>query len=148
VKCYIKNFVRFWSFIRNINNTSKLAVPTILIPWSPPRIIGVTADTVLPSIQDLEAQVGPDTWITEIHTYLKDNMLPDDSASADQIIHLAKRYTLVEGDLYRRGTNGVLMRCITREEGCELLAEVHGGKCGNHASSRTLVGKAFRHGFY
>jgi hypothetical protein len=61
---------------------------------------------------------------------------------------LAKRYTLVEGDLYRRGTNGVLMRCITREEGCELLAEVHGGECGNHASSRTLVGKAFRHGFY
>jgi hypothetical protein len=40
------------------------------------------------------------------------------------------------------------MRCITREEGCELLAEVHGGECGNHTSSRTLVGKTFRHGFY
>jgi hypothetical protein len=35
-----------------------------------------------------------------------------------------------------------------REEGCELLAEVHRGKCGNHASSRTLVGEAFRYGFY
>jgi hypothetical protein len=58
------------------------------------------------------------------------------------------RYTLVEGDLYQRGTNGVLMRCITQEEGCKLLAEVHGGECGNHASSRMLVGKAFRHGFY
>jgi hypothetical protein len=34
------------------------------------------------------------------------------------------------------------------EEGCELLAEVHRGKCGNHASSRTLVGEAFRYGFY
>jgi hypothetical protein len=61
---------------------------------------------------------------------------------------LAKRYTLVEGDLYRRGVNGVLMRCITREEGCELLAEVHEGEYGNHASSHTLVGKAFWHGFY
>jgi transposase InsO family protein len=40
------------------------------------------------------------------------------------------------------------MRCITREEGCDLLADVHGGECRNHASSRTLVGKAFRHGFY
>jgi len=29
-----------------------------------------------------------------------------------------------------------------------LLAEIHGGECGNHSSSRTLVGKAFRHGFY
>jgi hypothetical protein len=33
-------------------------------------------------------------------------------------------------------------------KGCELLAEVHGGECSNHASSRTLVGKAFQHGFY
>jgi hypothetical protein len=101
-----------------------------------------------PSAQDPEAQAGPDTWITEIWTYLKDNILPDDMTSTDQIARLAKRYTLVEGDLYQRGGNGVLMRWITREEGYELLAEVHGGECGNHVSSRTLVGKAFRHRFY
>jgi hypothetical protein len=29
-----------------------------------------------------------------------------------------------------------------------LLAEIHGGECRSHSSSRTLVGKAFRHGFY
>jgi hypothetical protein len=37
---------------------------------------------------------------------------------------------------------------LTREEGYELLVEVNGGECGNHASSHTLFGKAFRHGFY
>jgi hypothetical protein len=98
--------------------------------------------------QDPEAQAGPDTWIMEIRTYLKNNILPDGMAFADRITYLAKRYTLVEGDLYRRGVNGILMRCITREEGCELLAEVHGGECGNHASSHTLIGKSFQHGFY
>jgi hypothetical protein len=103
---------------------------------------------VHPSAQDPEAHIGPNTQITEIQTYLKDNILPDDSAFADQIAHLAKRYTLVEGALYRCGTNGILMRCISREECCELLAEVHGGECRNHASSRMLVGKAFWHGFY
>jgi hypothetical protein len=103
---------------------------------------------VPPGAQDPEAQADLDTWITEIQTYLKDNILPDDMTSADQIPRLDKRYTLVEGDLYWHGANGVLMWCITREEGCELLTEVHGGECGNHASSRTLVGKAFRHGFY
>jgi hypothetical protein len=61
---------------------------------------------------------------------------------------VTQRYTLVEGDLYRCGADGVLMQCITQEDGCELLIEIHGGECGNHASSRTLVGKAFRHGFY
>jgi hypothetical protein len=40
------------------------------------------------------------------------------------------------------------MRCITQEEGCDLLAEIHGGECESHSSSRTLVGKAFWHGFY
>jgi hypothetical protein len=103
---------------------------------------------VHPGAQDPEAQAGPNTWITEIQTYLKDNILPDDMTSADRIARLVKRYTLVEGDLYRHGVNGVLMRCITREEGCELLIEVHGGECGNHASSHTLVSKAFRHRFY
>jgi hypothetical protein len=129
-------------------STSKLVVPTVLLPWSPPRVLDVTGDSVHPGAQDPEAQASPDTWITKIQIYLKDNILPDDMASTDRIAHLAKRYMLVEGDLYRRGTNGVLIWCITREEGCELLIEVHGGECGNHASSRTLVGKAFRRGFY
>jgi hypothetical protein len=103
---------------------------------------------VHPDAQDLEAQVGPDTWIVEIRIYLKDNILPDDSTSTDRIAHLAKRYTLVEGDLYRCGANGILMQCITREEGYVLLTELHEGDCGNHVSSRTLVGKASQHGFY
>ena len=30
----------------------------------------------------------------------------------------------------------------------EILNEIHLGCCGNHATSRTLVGKAFRTGFY
>jgi hypothetical protein len=46
--------------------------------------------------QNPEAQVGPDTWIMEIWTYLKDNILSDDSASTDRIACLAKRYVLVE----------------------------------------------------
>ena len=40
------------------------------------------------------------------------------------------------------------LRCISREQGKELLADIHGGDCGHHSSSRTLVGKAFRSGFY
>jgi hypothetical protein len=105
-------------------------------------------DSVNPDAQDPDAQVGPDAWITEIWDYLKDNILPDEHVSAERIVRVAKRYTLVEGDLYRRGANDILMRCITQEDGCSLLTKIHRGECGNHASSRTLVGKAFQHGFY
>jgi hypothetical protein len=91
------------------------------------------------SAQDPEAQVSPDAWITEIQTYLKDIILLDDTASADRIARLAKKYTLVEGNLYRCDVNGILMWCIPHEEGCELFTEIHGGECGNHASSYMLV---------
>jgi hypothetical protein len=103
---------------------------------------------VNPNAQDPDAQAGPNAWITEIRDYLKDNILPDEHVSIERIVRVVKRYTLVEGDLYRCGANGVLMRCITLEDSCELLIEIHAGKCGNHASSRTLVGKAFQHDFY
>jgi hypothetical protein len=42
----------------------------------------------------------------------------------------------------------VLIKCITREVGIQLLYEIHSGTCGNHAASRTLVDKVFRVGFY
>jgi hypothetical protein len=93
-------------------------------------------------------QSGPDAWISEIRDYLKENILPEDHVSAERIVRLAKCYAVVERDLYRRGANGILMQCITQEDGRELLTEIHGGECGSHSSSRTLVGKVLRHGFY
>jgi ribonuclease HI/transposase InsO family protein len=92
------------------------------------------------------ATVAP--WMGPIWAYLRDQVIPDDDASAEKIARLAKRYALVDGELYRRGTHGVLLRCISREEGSKLLSDIHEGVCGDHSSHRSLVGKAFRQGFY
>jgi hypothetical protein len=94
-------------------STSKLAVPAVLHPWSPPRVVdSLEGPEVLRELSP-NSQEGPDAWISKVRDYLKDNFLPKDQASAKRIIRMAKRYTVVEGDLYRRGTNGILMRCIT-----------------------------------
>jgi hypothetical protein len=67
-----------------------------------------------------------------------------DKNLADQLIRRAKSYVLVREKLYRRGaTSGVLMKCVPREEGKDILEEIHKGICGNHASSRTLASKVF-----
>jgi hypothetical protein len=71
-----------------------------LFSWSLTRIIGITGDSVNPDTQDLDAQADPDALITEIRGYLKDNILPDEHVSAEWIVCVAKRYMLVEGDLY------------------------------------------------
>jgi transposase InsO family protein len=129
-------------------STSNLAVPVVFHPQNPPRIVCATEGPANLLAPQPVAQSGPDAWISEIRDYLKENILPEDHVTAERIVRLAKRYTVVEGDLYRRGANDILMRCITQEEGHELLAEIQGGQCGSHSSSHTLVGKAFRHGFY
>jgi ribonuclease HI len=129
-------------------STSKLAVPVAYHLQNPPKTVCATGGPASPLVPQLVSQSGPDAWISEIRDYLKENILPKDHVSVERIVWLAKRYTVVEGDLYRHGANGILMRCITQEEGRELLAEIHGGECGSHSSSRTRVGKAFRHGFY
>jgi hypothetical protein len=36
------------------------------------------------------------------------------------------------------------MKCVPREEGKDILEEIHKGVYGNHASSRTLVSQAFQ----
>jgi hypothetical protein len=81
--------------------------------------------------------------------YLSEQKVPSDKNLAEQLIRHAKSYVLVGDKLYRRGaSSGVLMKCVPRQEGKDILKEIHKGVCGNHASSRTLVSKAFRRDFY
>ena len=56
--------------------------------------------------------------------------------------------TIVNGELHRCSVTGVFQRCVSLEEGCEILREIHEGDCGHHAGSKSLVAKAFRRGFY
>lgn len=61
----------------------------------------------------------------------------------------SKSYTVIGDHLYQRSAcSGVLMKCVSQAEGVDILKEIHGGECGNHSASRTIVGKAFRSGFY
>ena len=56
--------------------------------------------------------------------------------------------TIINGELHRYSVTGAIQRCVSSQEGCEILREIHEGDCGHHAGSKSLVAKAFRHGFY
>jgi predicted choloylglycine hydrolase len=88
------------------------------------------------------------SWIQDFIDYIKENKLPANKEEATRIIQRSKNYVLM-GDIYRRATSsGVLLKCVSSEKDKEILDEIHSGCCGNHAASRTLVGKAFRTRFY
>jgi hypothetical protein len=83
-------------------------------------------------------------WRQPFIDYIREQKVASDKNKAEQLIRRARTYVLVRDMLYRRGaTSGVLMKCIPRDEVKDILEEIHKGVCGNHASSCTLVSKAF-----
>jgi hypothetical protein len=92
-------------------------------------------------------------WRSMFIDYIRDKLLPPriekDNAEAVRVMRRSKNYVFIDHKLYKRGAgSGILMKCVTAQEGKEILHEAHEGTCGNHAASRTLVGKVFRSGFY
>jgi hypothetical protein len=106
-----------------------------------------------PQQPDREVMVLGDDWREAFIDFIQDQRLPAGidarSAEAARVISRSKRFVLVDSKLYRRGArSGILMKCVTKEDGYDILREIHEGVCGNHAASRTLVGKAYRAGFW
>jgi hypothetical protein len=102
---------------------------------------------------DLEVLMIEVDWRVSFIDYIQEHKLPPGispkSAEATRILRRSKGYVLVGGNLYKRGSAlGILMKCVSMEEGKEILQGIHEGMCENHAASCTLVGKAFRSGFY
>ena len=75
-------------------------------------------------------------------------MLPEKEEGAERVAQLATAYCIQDGELYRKRPNDVTLHCISNDQGRGLQIDIHGGDCGHHSSSRTLVGKVFRSGFY
>jgi ribonuclease HI/dsDNA-binding SOS-regulon protein len=114
------------------------------IPESAPT---TTAPVPLPAGQEV-MMIDLD-WRQPFIDYIREQKVHTDKNLAEQLIRQAKSYVLVGDKLYRRGaTSRVLMKCVPREEGEDILEEIHKGVCGNHTSSGTLVSKAFRRAFY
>jgi ribonuclease HI len=104
-------------------------------------------DTGLMVIDRLDQQSGFD-WMSQIRSYLENRPLADDDAEIEHIARKSRMYHLIDRVLYRQGANGMMMRCIFKDDGIQLLQDIHSGVCGAHSSWRSIVGKAFRHRFY
>jgi transposase InsO family protein len=87
-------------------------------------------------------------WRFPILDWLVKGKLPSNQTEARRIAHRAKAFVIINGELYKHGAAGILMRCISGDQSRELLQEIHAGTCGHHAGLRTLIRKAFRQGFY
>ncbi|KAK0593858.1 hypothetical protein LWI29_035065 [Acer saccharum] len=67
------------------------------------------------------------SWITPIKEYLVNDVLPSDPLEAKRLKYKATRYSVLNGELYKRGYSRALQRCVGPEEAearCEACQKI------------------------
>jgi len=100
-------------------------------------------------IDDATPTTSSRDWCTPFIRYISDGSGFQDKTENKRLIRRSKNYILVDGKLMRKNASSeVLLKSISQDDGIKLLDDIQAGSCGNHAASKTLVGKAFRAGLY
>jgi ribonuclease HI len=86
-------------------------------------------------------------WRAPITLYLQGHYHPSDRNEAKWLQHRRRDFTIVDGQLYKKGISQPMLKCITETEGLELLREVHIRTCRSHSGPRALAAKVNRQGF-
>ncbi|KAG9458279.1 hypothetical protein H6P81_002787 [Aristolochia fimbriata] len=87
-------------------------------------------------------------WREPVINFLRHSTLPVDLRERVQICRTAPRYVFISDVLYRRSYEGLLLRCLSKEEGLQVLKETHGGICDAHQAGPKLHLQVKRLGYY
>jgi ribonuclease HI len=68
--------------------------------------------------------------MSAIKAYLDNQPISDDNAEIECIARKSRIYHLIDRVLYRHGTNDMMMKCISKDEGNQLLRDINSGVCG------------------
>jgi hypothetical protein len=70
---------------------------------------------------DVEPVPSEVDWRDKYIAWMDRGELPSDWPKARRIARMAKSFTLVDGELYKRAASGILQRCVPIPQGRELL---------------------------
>ncbi|KAL0370667.1 UNVERIFIED_CONTAM: hypothetical protein Sangu_0384800 [Sesamum angustifolium] len=88
------------------------------------------------------------SWKSEIEEYLVHGFVPTDPVAAKRLKFRVNRFTMLKGELYRRTTEGLLLKYLRPEKANYVLREIHEGSCGNHSRGRLLAEKVTRQWYF
>ncbi|XP_062080081.1 uncharacterized protein LOC133784825 [Humulus lupulus] len=90
-----------------------------------------------------------DDWRRPYQEYFRDKVTPCDKKEKEELLRRISKYCLKDNsDLYRKGFNGKLLRCISNEEAEEVMKEIHHGDCHEHQGGQKLYEEVVRIGYY
>ena len=93
-------------------------------------------------------EVEESDWRMDMIKYCQSGTLPTDPKKRVYVRRTAPRYTYLSDTLYRMSFDGILLRCLSKEEGAEALKEAHAGICGAHQAGPKLAAQLKRIGYY
>jgi hypothetical protein len=105
-----------------------------------------TSSTSVLAIESFEIELGD--WRALFLEYLLHGYLPLDSSERSRIQKRSINYACINDMLYRRSFDGILLRCLARNEVIDALNEVHARVCGAHQSGPKSHYQLKHLGFY
>jgi ribonuclease HI len=119
-------------------------------PWNEAYVLSLLEGYGADGAEALDVESAPSEgdWRDNYIAWMGRGEPPSDRSKARRIARMAQSFALVDGELYKRAAFGILQQCVPIPQGRELLRDIHAGVCGHHATPRTLIGNAFRQGFY
>ncbi|XP_051117307.1 uncharacterized protein LOC127242016 [Andrographis paniculata] len=85
-----------------------------------------------------------DDWRMELRKYL-DQPTGD---THEKLRKQALKFTLIDGDLFRRAADGMLLKCVDTQKAMKVMGEVHKGVCGAHKSGLVMRWTIRRYGYF
>ncbi|KAG9442517.1 hypothetical protein H6P81_018371 [Aristolochia fimbriata] len=89
-----------------------------------------------------------ENWREPITNFLRHGTLPVDLRERVQIRRAAPKYVFINDVLYWRSYEGLLLHCLSKEEGLQVLKVTHNGICGAHQAGPKLHLQVKRLGYY
>jgi hypothetical protein len=80
--------------------------------------------------------------------FLRGHYEPQSKEENKRMSLRGRSYEIRRDNLYKSGVCTPLLKCISTEEGKDLLQQIHSGMCSSHIGTRRLGTKAFHQGFY
>ncbi|XP_072066994.1 uncharacterized protein [Arachis hypogaea] len=81
------------------------------------------------------------SWMDSITDFLQNGKLPGGEKEAKALRREAAKYTVIQGQLFKKGLRQPLLKCLHPDQTDYVLREVYEGCCGHHIGGKALARK-------
>jgi hypothetical protein len=110
-------------------------------------ITDASIKTIEPEPRVINIIQGKD-WRALIIAYLCQYYESDITVEQTRMQQRAQSYQIVDNNLYKIFVSGPLLHCVRKDEGQQILLEIHAGIYGGHIGARDLATKILWYGFF